>query len=368
MSIDPFELARAEEMLRGYSARWFDEPLEWLAVEVEANAPLVNPDTGAASRTFLLGGKIDAIARHLATSDVLVVERKTSSEDLSAGSSYWKRLTLASQLSTYMALARSLGYEPRKILYDVLGKPGIRPSGVPIIEDGAKVVLDANGVRVRTKDGKKWRETASAADGYVLQTRPETVDEFRERLRAVIVEKVDELFRRADVVRLADEERDAAFDSWQTAANVREGRNAGRFPRNSDACIRYGSPCTFLPVCANETSLDDPTRYRRVENVHEELSGRPTRLPLLTNSEMSAHRACARLHHLRYDLGVRALEDAETQRFGSLVHAGLETWTLAVKAGASEEECVGRAIETMRTPPKPALAKTTPNTREAVSL
>lgn len=368
MTVDPYELARAEEMLRGYSARWFDEPLEWLAVEVEADAPLVNPDTGAASRTFLLGGKIDAIARHPPTGDVLVVERKTSSEDLSAGSSYWKRLTLASQLSTYMALARAIGFEPRRILYDVLGKPAIRPSGVPIVEDGAKVVLDAGGQRVRTKDGKKWRETGDTAQGYVLQTRPETVDEFRERLRAVIVEKVDELFRRADVVRLADEEKDASFDSWQTAANIREGRNASRFPRNSDACIRYGSPCTFLPVCAGEASLEDPTRYRRVENVHEELSGRPTRLPLLTNSEMSSHRACTRLHHLRYDLGWRALEDAETQRFGSLVHAGLESWTLAVKDGAPEDECVGRAIETMRTP-KPALAKTAaPAAREAISL
>lgn len=368
MTTDPFELARAEEMLRGYSARWFEEPLEWLAVEVETDAPLLNPDTGAASRTFLLGGKLDAIARHIPTGDVLVVERKTSSEDLSPGSAYWKRLTLASQLSTYMALAKASGYEPRKILYDVLGKPGIRPCGVPIVEDGARVVLDANGARVRTKDGKKWRETADSAQGYVLQTRPETVDEFRIRLRDVIVEKVDELFRRADVVRLADDERDAAFDAWQTAENIREGRKASRFPRNSDACIRYGSPCTFLPVCAREASLEDPTRYRRVENVHEELSGRKTRLPLLTNSEMSTHNACKRLHHLRYDLGYRALVDSDNQRFGSLVHNGLEAWTIAAKEGAPESECVGRAIEVMRTPPKPAIAKTAPINREAIVL
>lgn len=369
MTVDPFEFARAEEMLTGYSARWFEEPLDWLEVEVEADAPLVNPETGAASRTFLLGGKIDAIARHRPTGDVLVVERKTSSEDLSPGSVYWRRLTLNSQLSTYAALARALGYDPRKILYDVLGKPGIRPSAVPIVEDGAKVVLDAGGARVRTKDGKKWRETADAAQGYVLQTRPETVDEYRVRLRDVIIDKAEELYRRADIVRLADEERDAAWDTWQTAANIREGRNAGRFPRNSDACVRYGSPCTFFPVCVGEASLDDALRYRRAENVHEELSARATRLPLLTNSEMSAHRACARLHHLRYDLGVRAVEDAETQRFGSLVHNGLEAWTLAVKAGAPESECVGRAHEAMRTA-KPALAKAQPHTptREAIVL
>lgn len=370
MTTDPFELARAEEMLIGYSARWYEEPLEWLSVEAEFDAPLVNPDTGAASRTFMLGGKLDAIARDRRTDRVLVVERKTSSEDLSDGSLYWRRLLLNSQLSTYMVGARALGFEPGGTLYDVLGKPGIRPSAVPLVDDqGVKIVHDAAGQRVRTKDGKKWRETGSSADGYVLQTRPETVDEFRDRLREVIVEKVEELFRRGDVVRLLDEERDAAFDAWQTAANIREGRTAKRFPRNPDACLRYNSICTFFPVCSGEASLDDQTRYHRVENVHEELSGRATRLPLLTNSETSAHRACTRLHHYRYDLGVRALEDTANQRFGSLVHAGLEAWTLAVKEGAPEGECVGRAIETMRTPPKPALAKAAaPAARERVSL
>jgi len=351
VTTDPFDIARAEEMIRGYSARWYDEPLDYLAVEVEAEGPLVNPETGAASRTFALGGKLDGLVRDRRTDRVLVLERKTSGEDISDGSMYWRRLLLNAQISTYLTLARTLGHDPTGILYDVLGKPGIRPSSVPIVEDGAKVVLDANGARVRTKDGKKWRETTDASQGYVLQTRPETVDEFRERLRAVICEKPDELFRRGYPVRLEAEEREAAFDAWQTAAAIREGRNANRFPRNPDACIRYGSTCTFFGVCTGETSLEDPLRYRRVENVHEELAARATRLPLLTNSEIGTHRACARLHHYRYDLGYRALEDSDNQRFGSLVHAGLEAWTLAIAGGATELECVERAFAAMSAPP-----------------
>ena len=351
---DPFELARAEEMLRGYSARWFEEPLDWLSVEVEAEGPLTNPETSAASRTFALGGKLDAIARDRRTGRVLVVERKTSAEDIGAGSPYWRRLTLNAQISAYMVLARELGHDPAGILYDVLGKPAIRPSAVPIVEDGAKVVLDAGGRRVRTIDGKKWRETADSSKGFVLQTRPETVEEFRGRLQEAICKEPDRYFRRGDVVRLAEDEREAAFDTWQTAASIREGRRLGHYPRNPDACLRYGSTCAFFDVCAGSASLDDPARFRRVEHVHEELSrsdaSRPTRLPLLTNSEMAAHRACARLHHYRYDLGVRALDDAAVQRFGHLVHEGLEAWTVAVKDGAPELECVERAIAAMRAP------------------
>jgi hypothetical protein len=60
---DPFERVKAEELLAGYHARWANEPLTVLAVEAQFEAPLVNPQTGAESRTFRLGGRIDAIVR-----------------------------------------------------------------------------------------------------------------------------------------------------------------------------------------------------------------------------------------------------------------------------------------------------------------
>lgn len=351
MTADPFELARAEELMRGYSARWFDEPLTVLAVEVEFDADLVNPETDAPSRTFRLGGKLDVIVRD-AAGRVLNVEHKTSSEDITQGSFYWKRLRLNGQVSTYMVGARSLGHEPAETLYDVLGKPGQRPSMVPVLDaDGVKIVHDAAGQRVRTKDGKKWRETADAAQGYVLQVRAETVDEYRLRVRDALCKEPDRFFVRGTVVRLLNEEREAAFDAWQTAANIREGRRLGRHPRNPDSCMRYGSPCPMFEVCTGETSIEDPTKYRRVENVHEELSAGKRSLPLLTNSEMGTYRACARLHHYRYDLGIRAVEDADAARFGTLVHLGLEGWWTGKKLGEDETGCLDRAIQSMRSPP-----------------
>ena len=58
-----FDDAKADAMLLGYDARWRDDPLEVIAVEAQFVAPLTNPETGAASRTFCLAGKLDGIVK-----------------------------------------------------------------------------------------------------------------------------------------------------------------------------------------------------------------------------------------------------------------------------------------------------------------
>jgi hypothetical protein len=272
-AVDPFEEARAREMLIGYNARWYDEPLDVIAVEKEFRAPLVNPETGAPSRTFQLGGKLDVIVIDRRDGRVYKVEHKSSSEDIGVGSNYWKRLTLDPQISTYYAGARELGYDVAGCIYDVLAKPGQRPSQVPLRdENNEKIVLDANGSRVRTKNGKKYRETADADLGYVLQTRPETPDEYAERIRAAIVENPDKFYQRGTVVRLETEERDAAFDRWQISRMLREAQLSNRWPRNPDGCVRYGRTCSYFGVCTGTEDIDDPTLFRRTTNVHEELT------------------------------------------------------------------------------------------------
>lgn len=275
LAFDDFEFVRAGVLLQGYELRWGaeidDGSIRVLAVEAEFAVELVNPATGHPSRTFVLGGKIDAVIA-LASGRVMIVEHKTTSSDIGAGSFYWQRLSLDPQIGSYYAGARSLGYDVAGCVYDVLGKPQLRPGSVPVLdENGAKIVLDANGERVRTKQGK-WRETASSADGYMLQTRPETADEFRVRLTDHVAENPDRYYQRGEVVRLEAEERDAAIDRWHTARAIREAQLARRAIRNPDACERYGSVCWLFPVCSGVASLEDETLYRRAERTHEELA------------------------------------------------------------------------------------------------
>lgn len=262
-----FEAAKLRVLLRGYDARWGHETHDVVAVEREFRAAVINPETGAPSRTFVHGGKIDVLLGRK------FVEHKTTSEDIGFGSVYWRTLTMDSQVSTYYAGSKSLGIDVDGCVYDVVKKPGLRPSQVPLVdEDGVKIVLDANGERVRIKSGKKWRETGDAGEGYVLQTRPETPDEFEARLMEEVAGNPDKYFQRGEVVRLEAEEREAALDVWQLTRAMREDELAGRHPRNSDACKRFGRMCDFFGVCCGEASLDDTSRFKRLDNVHQELS------------------------------------------------------------------------------------------------
>lgn len=243
---DPYEAVRLRVLLRGYDARWASETHTVAGVEVEFRAPLVNPQTGAASRTYMLGGKIDVLLEQG------FIEHKTCSQEIGVGSTYWRKLILDSQVSTYYAGARALGRDVERCIYDVIRKPAMRPlKATP--EDSRKF----------TKDGRLYANQ---------RAEDETVEEYEARLTEEVAQNPDRYYQRGEVVRLETEEREAQLDAWQLTRALRESQLAGRFPRNADACERYGRMCEFFPVCSGEGSLEDPALYQRVANVHQELS------------------------------------------------------------------------------------------------
>lgn len=251
-ALDEYDWARAEALMRGYDARWAEaEDVEVLAVEQQFETDLRNPLTGAKSRTFTLAGKLDAIVRNRGDGLVYIVEHKTSSEDIGPGSQYWERLRIDGQISTYFAGARALGYEPAGCLYDVIGKSRLSP-----------LKATPEDKRQYTKDGRLYAKQ---------RAEDETAEEYGLRLAEAICAEPDKYYRRGFVVRLEDEERDAAFDAWQTARLMREARAAGVYPRNVASCERYGRMCGYFPVCTRSSSLDDQTLYEHVDNVHPEL-------------------------------------------------------------------------------------------------
>jgi hypothetical protein len=233
---DPYERAKAEVMIAGYHERWVDEPYETLAVECSFEAPLINPSTGKPSRTWKLGGKLDAVVRDLRDGRTLIVEHKTSSEDVGAGSVYWQRLLLDSQVSTYYEGAEALGFKVDACLYDVLAKPRLIP-------------LKANSKRAE----------------------PESPDQYKARMIELIAADPNLFYQRGDVVRLEGERAEFLFEVWQQAKMLHESRQSGFAPRNTDSCFKWNRPCEYLEVCAGRQSLDDPSRFRKLEDVHPEL-------------------------------------------------------------------------------------------------
>lgn len=240
--MDPFARARAEAMLVGYDVAWRDRGFEALAIEKQFTIPLLNPDTGARSRTWELAGKVDVIARG-PDGRLWVIEHKTSSEDIGAGGAYRARLTLDGQVSQYIEGANALGYPVAGVIYDVLRKPTIDPLKATPIES-----------RKYKKDG-----TLYAAQ----RERDESPEEYRDRCIESLGASPDRHFAQIEVVRLDADRDEYAFDVWQLGELMRESERTGRAPRNGDACFRYsGSPCPYLPVCQNRASIHDDHAYR----------------------------------------------------------------------------------------------------------
>lgn len=163
-----FEGVTVEILLCGYAWRWENEPLKAIATEQAFELPLINPATGAATPLFAQAGKIDGIVE-LQDGRQAVLEHKLLADDLNSDSNLWRRLQIDSQITTYVAAARRLGFPVDCVLYDVARKPTIRPGDVPELdENGLKIVLDAEGHRVENES--RWRQTAGA--GFTLKMKP----------------------------------------------------------------------------------------------------------------------------------------------------------------------------------------------------
>lgn len=272
--VDPYEWDIEREtvtqLLAGHFWRYENDELEFMAAEQTFRVPLRNPNTGAVSRTFELAGKIDAIAR-LPDGRLAVVEYKTAGEDIGPDSDFWLRLRGDAQISTYMLAALALGYDVNTVLYDVTRKPTIRPHQIPLLDDdGQKIVLDATGQRVYTKQGKP-RQTGDAASGYVLQTRPETPAEYGERLLADIGARPDYYYQRREVPRMDDDLVECQYELWQQAQQLIEMRRHGRWYRH---VTRACNQCEFAGLCLNNVQVDPaspPSGFTILTDVHPEL-------------------------------------------------------------------------------------------------
>jgi hypothetical protein len=219
---DPFDRARAEALIVGYDARWSTVEMAVLGIELQFETALVNPATGAESRTWRFAGKIDAIAE--IDGRVVVVEHKTTSEDITFGSVYWRRLRMDPQCSNYLAGAKAIGFDVREVLYDVVAKPDLRPlkatplesrkytepkdrackeckkknpAPEPHFEQVGDVQISCLNGRILTDPGGRLYANQRETD--------ETPEEYRERLITAIAEKPDEVFARGTVVRLEGE-------------------------------------------------------------------------------------------------------------------------------------------------------------------
>lgn len=201
------------------------------------------PGTG-----WKMTGIIDAV-----TSDGAVVEYKTTSRDLAAGSDYWTRLRFNLQVLAYSRLG---GCGHLRALYVVARKPLLRPKMVPFLDEaGLKMVtVDATGERALTKAGKPKQ---TAGEGETLQARAETTEEFAGRLLDTIQAAPGDYFATCEM-ELDPADVDEALQTLATvvrevelirgiAAGMERPERAWRRSCNEFNCANcpYAGPCLF---------------------------------------------------------------------------------------------------------------------------
>ncbi len=223
-----------------------------IAAEQVFTAPLVNPHTMRKSTIWQLRGAADGVLQDSRERHV-VLERKSTSLDITDGSDYFTKLSLDYQLSIYTIGVESLGYETHGCVYDVTKRPGQRPlKATP--EEKRKV----------KKDGTPYAN---------IRYADETPLEFYERIVEAIREDPEKYFQRRFVSR--NEGQLFAFleNTWEDAKAKREDQLADRGERrpNPDACFMYGQ-CHFWSCCSTATHPRDyPDKYQKLDDPFVEL-------------------------------------------------------------------------------------------------
>lgn len=273
------ECKTVQGLLAGYAWRWGVRPqsgrtdceIQYVATEQEFRLPLRNPVSGKATWLFDLAGKIDGIVR-LEDGRLAVMEHKLLSDSLDSDADLWRRLRIDQQITLYVWAARQLGYEVDCVLYNVTRKPTIKPTAVPVLgNDGLKIVLDADGNRVMTKQDKP-RQTADTAKGFALQTRPMTSIEWQAKLLSDVEQRPEFYFARGEIPRLDCDLEQYQYELWDIQRTLREAQRTNRWYRtvSRNSC----QLCPYFDLCSGgfDPSVDPvPEGFKMLTNIHPEL-------------------------------------------------------------------------------------------------
>lgn len=250
---DEYTAMTLKALFEGYRNRWEEydrNTYEAICTERAFKAPLMNPETGGISKTFHLAGKIDALAKEKTTGKVVIVEHKTTGQDIGPGSDYWRKLPIDGQVSGYYVGAEAIDYPASKCLYDVIRKPTIKP------------------YKATPEDKRKYNKDGSLSKA--CREYDETPDEWYERLTADIASRTDYYYARIEISRSDNDLMEYLFDMWAVSREISDAQRMNRWSRNPQACSVFGT-CEYFGVCTGEQDIDDVTLFRTAERANEEL-------------------------------------------------------------------------------------------------
>lgn len=244
-------------MMDAYTALYPEEDFEIYEIEEEFEDDIINPETGAKSRSFTIGGKVDMIVRKKYDGTFWLVEHKTAS-GISEG--YIAKLWTDFQIVLYSYyIERKFGIKITGIIYNILGKCGIK---MRVGESEEEYQERYAALVAKSKHGK-----SSAKRKF-----PDTPEEFADRVREYYQDPM--LFHREEIILDRAMIKEMQYEVWDLTKSLLEAKSRNMYYRNTGFCYYWNKPCEYFPYCSSrENPLVLENLYRKEDDVHPELSG-----------------------------------------------------------------------------------------------
>lgn len=245
-----WHLARA--MMNGYATRYATEDFEIVALERTFEGKIVNPGTGACSRSLTIAGKVDGIIRR--GREHYILEHKTASQ---VDADYLEKLWTDLQITLYAHyIEQTLGIRVAGVIYNVLVKAKLQ---------------QGKGETECEFEARRAELLAKSKTGKSSATRklPEPDEAFQDRLAAKYSEP--DMFYREALYISRDQFDAMRSDLWELTQQFLDCRRRDAFCRNTSHCFANHRTCAYFPLCRSNGSENVVANFYEIKPPHEEL-------------------------------------------------------------------------------------------------
>ncbi|MCZ6654826.1 MAG: PD-(D/E)XK nuclease family protein [Planctomycetota bacterium] len=298
-------------------------------IESVVSMPILNPETGARSRTFEYWGVVDKLEGST------IIDWKSTDDP--ARFIHQKRIGLQAEL--YALALKAAGVHVDTIEYRLIQKPGLKFSPATykwaVMKAGRKSAVKV----CETEDEAK---KLAVMQGGTVEKRvkgDDGRDKYEERCLSWVLEDPTRMVTHSHHLTSARLDQ-AKHLLWESTKRILDNRRTGRWLANEHACFNYNRECECLPLCECEMMGGDTDwiiedQYEVVDDLHPELGGVERSKDVLTYSSCSKLRLCEVKYYWQVERGLRrrGRDTGDALWIGSAMHAGLEAYA---KGGVSE--------------------------------